>query len=39
MPGHLRRREAGLQAIFDLFCAIAQFPVVFPMRVKLFTLI
>lgn len=36
--GHLRSTEAGFQAIFSSFCDIAQFPVVFPMRIEQFTL-
>lgn len=37
--GQLRNTEAGFQAIFASFCDIAQFPVVFPMRIKQFILI
>lgn len=36
--GHLRSTGAGFQAIFASFCDIAQFPVVFPMRIKQFLL-
>lgn len=34
-----QERGAGFQAIFASFCSIAQFHVVFPRRIKVFTLI
>lgn len=37
--GVSQEHSAGFQAIFASFCAIAQFHVVFPMRIKIFTFI